>query len=256
MPKKKVTGSQIGLSGEDQIRIGLKTILKQGGEASMSDIYSAVERELGGNELSNQGKASLRYFINTTAVRAGFVYPYDKNSPSWKITPEGREYIEAYPPSEEDVVNVDTGKTEKAVSNTVRGAEFEKSILMLLQKMYPHYTWYHQGKHKKNERGIDFIGNPIGETMFERPTIGVQVKLHKPNSAPTETEWLKFLAGCFVRKLDQAIFVTTGRLTGNQRREAGEGGITVIEGIENLLDLSETFSIDINIYNDLFSQYE
>jgi len=128
MPKKKVTGSQIGLSGEDQIRIGLKTILKQGGEASMSDIYSAVERELGGNELSNQGKASLRYFINTTAVRAGFVYPYDKNSPSWKITPEGREYIEAYSPSEEDVVNVDTGKTEKAVSNTVRGAEFEKSI--------------------------------------------------------------------------------------------------------------------------------
>ena len=234
----------------------LYLILKQGGAAEISDIYHAVEHELGGNELSNQGKASLRYFINSTAVRAGFVYPYDKKNPGWRITPEGREYIESYSPSEEDVVNVDTGETEKTVSNTIRGVEFEKSILKLLQKMYPHYTWYHQGKHKKNERGIDLIGNPIGETMFGRPTIGVQVKLHKPNSATTETEWLKFLAGCFVRNLDQAIFVTTGRLTSNQRREAGEGNITVIEGIENLLELSETFDLDKTIYNDLFSQYE
>jgi hypothetical protein len=59
----------------------------------------------------------------------------------------------------------------------------------------------------------------------------VQVKFHAANNAPTEKEWLKFLAGCFARRLETAIFVTTGRLTGEQRREAQEARVVVVEGV-------------------------
>jgi hypothetical protein len=74
--------------------------------------------------------------------------------------------------------------------------------------------------------------------------IGVQVKFHKASNAPTNEEWLKFLAGCFARKLDAAVFVTTGRLTGEQRREATEAKVVVVEGREEVDRLAKQFGVD------------
>jgi hypothetical protein len=108
---------------------------------------------------------------------------------------------------------------------------------------YPFYAWYHQGLHKRNERGLDFIGNRIGDAADEPGTVGVQVKFYAPNSAPTQIEWLKFLAGCFARRLDSAMFITTGKLTIEQRREAQEARMTIIEGRAEVKRLAELYNI-------------
>jgi len=49
--------------------------------------------------------------------------------------------------------------------------------------------------------------------------------------------WLKFLAGCFARRMDAALFITTSRLTSEQRREA-EANVTVAGGREEITRLS------------------
>lgn len=87
-----VTGAEAGLSGEDQIRIALQEIEQHDGSATIQQIYNAVNRHIG-RPLSEQGRASLRYFVNTVAVERGYVYPYDTENPGWRITPEGRAWL-------------------------------------------------------------------------------------------------------------------------------------------------------------------
>ena len=240
----EVTGAKAGLSGDDQIRIALQTMEANGGSAEMSQIYDAVEGRLEGLRLSSQGKASLRRLINSDAVQAGYLYPHDRNNPGWRITTEGREFLRSDQGTLEQVLNVDTDQAEIHPSNTVRGAAFEQYIIRLLRSVYSHYTWYYQGQHKSRERGLDVIGNQLGENRGEVQSIGVQVKFHATNTAPTNEEWLKFLAGCFARRLDSAIFVTTGRLTGEQRREAGEARVVIIEGREEITRIAQLYGIE------------
>ena len=85
----------------------------------------------------------------------------------------------------------------------------------------------------------------MGEAKNEYKTIGVQIKNHKYNNSPTDIEWLKFMAGCYVRKIDKAIFITTGRLTSNQRREAGEAKVNIIAGIEEINRIAGEFKYDV-----------
>ncbi|HEX6292887.1 MAG TPA: EVE domain-containing protein, partial [Herpetosiphonaceae bacterium] len=88
-----VTGVDAGLRGEDQIRIALQTMVTRGGEATIQQIYDAVEARMRGQRLSEQGKASLRTFINRNAVEQGYVYPAAPGQQSWRITPEGRAAV-------------------------------------------------------------------------------------------------------------------------------------------------------------------
>ena len=50
------------MSGDPQIRIALQKINSNGGVAQTSEIYAAVESQLSGEKLSEQGKASLRKY--------------------------------------------------------------------------------------------------------------------------------------------------------------------------------------------------
>ena len=120
--------------------------------------------------------------------------------------------------------------------------------------MHPYYSWFHQGTQKNNERGLDLIANKIGEKQSEHKTIGVQIKNHKETSAPTKEEWLKFLAGCFVRHIEEVIFITTGKLSSEQRREAGEAKITVIEGIDELNRIAKLYKY--KTYNEYMEEME
>ncbi len=74
-----------GLTGKGQIEIALKAINEAGGMLEMSQIYSSLESVMNetGFTLSFQGKSSLRFFINTTSVKNGFIYPHDKLNPGW-----------------------------------------------------------------------------------------------------------------------------------------------------------------------------
>jgi hypothetical protein len=238
-----MTGAEAGLSGDAQIRIALQTIDAHGGIASMSMLYPAVEQQMNGAKLSEQGKASLRYFINRVAVQAGYLYPSDPAVPGWRITPEGRAFLGAEQPMSEEVINVDTSQSVQVPSSSARGTAFELYILQLLKKIYPDYAWYHQGVHKDNERGLDLIGSLIGNATNQPQVIGVQVKFHAENAAPSQLEWFKFLAGCFARQVDQAIFVTSGRLTSEQRREAGEARVIVIEGRDEITRIADSQNI-------------
>jgi hypothetical protein len=121
-----------------------------------------------------------------------------------------------------------------------RGHEFEKLILPLLKKMYPEIAWQHTGNLKRMERGLDYIGvNMINHSDI----YGVQCKNHDFNNCPSDEEWVKFLAGCFTRRVTKAIFITTGRLNSNQLREVTESGIiTVISG-QNISSYLETYKI-------------
>ncbi len=96
-----ITGSEVGLSGADQIRIALETILRNDGTAQMNQITEALEDALHeldpNNILSDQGKASLRFFVNKVAVNSGYIYKYDPKKPGWRITPKGREYVTLSP---------------------------------------------------------------------------------------------------------------------------------------------------------------
>ena len=252
---KGLTGAEAGLSGDDQIKIALREIVAQGGSASIEKIYAAVEHLMSGKNLSQQGKASLRFFVNNVAVKAGFIYPHDKTNPGWKITPEGRAFLEAEnQPEEENVeetTNVDTNQSVPQKSNSARGTAFELYILELLKKQFPEYAWYHQGIHKSRERGLDLIGTLIGNDPNTPKVIGVQVKFHAEKTAPSQTEWLKFLAGCFARRIDKALFVTTGSLTSEQRREAGESEIVVIEGRQEVDRIAERLKIEhFSLYDE------
>ncbi|NJL06546.1 MAG: AAA domain-containing protein, partial [Chloroflexaceae bacterium] len=91
----EVTGTAAGLSGEDQIRIALQEIEQHDGTATIQQIYNAISRHIG-KPLSEQGRASLRFFINKVAVERGYVYPHDPEHPGWRITPEGREWLVSY----------------------------------------------------------------------------------------------------------------------------------------------------------------
>jgi hypothetical protein len=238
-----LTGREAGLGADDQIEIGLQAMVDHDGIASMQQIYDAVEARLNGSHLSRQGRASLRRLINSAAVQAGYINPYDKAKPGWRITPDGRSFLAQLGTVTEDVVDVETQRLETVPANTVRGTAFERYILEMLKTMYPHYTWYHQGLHKQQERGLDLIGNRLGGNEREPRSIGVQVKFHAMRNAPTQMEWLKFLAGCFARRVDCSIFVTTGRLTSEQLREAGEASVIVVVGRDEVSRLAKVHGL-------------
>jgi hypothetical protein len=207
--------------------------------------YDALDNKLKekGWKLSEQGRASLRFYVNRVAVKAGYVYPHDKNNHGWRITPKGRDFLKQVLPEPEKVVNADTQVEEDAPSNVVKGEAFELYILNLLKAIYPYYVWYHQGNHKKHERGLDFIGDRIGHSKDDPKSIGVQVKFHAEKYTPTQIEWLKFLSGCFARRVESAIFITTGRLSAEQRREAGEANVIVVESREEVTRLAALYQI-------------
>ncbi|MFN5080119.1 MAG: restriction endonuclease [Burkholderiales bacterium] len=236
MSLKQVTTAQAGLKKDQIYTLVFKAALQNNGVLEMPKIYEVVNSVLKQQNaiLSKQGEASLRTLINSVAVTDGYIFPFDKNNPGWRITPDAKELIPDAEPQPELVFNLETEKEEAFIPNSVRGALFEKYCLGLLKKIYPLYSWFHQGVQKNNERGLDLIAEKIGEIHSEYRSIGVQIKNHQENSSPTEKEWLKFMAGCFVRRIDKAIFITTGRLTSEQRREAGEAKILIIEGINEL----------------------
>ena len=243
--QNEVTGAQAGLSADDQIRIALETIVAHGEMATMQQIYQAADARLSPQRLSEQGRASLRRLVNNVAVEAGYIYPHDPQNPGWRITADGKLFLGTPKPAPEEVVDADTEVVELQQPSIVYAAAFELYMLRVFQKIYPRHAWYHQGRHKLHERGLDLIGTRLGEADAMPSTIGVQIKLHAATNAPSQLEWLKFLAGCFSRRVDTGVFVTSGKLLAEQRREAGEAQVIVMEGREEITRISGLYGIAV-----------
>lgn len=239
----EMTGAEFGLSGDEQITLIVKHLAKEDRFYKMNELYPVVEAAMAGNKLSAQGKSTLRFFINKVAVDAGLIHPHDKNKPGWRLTSEGKSFALNADVTEE-VIDNDTLEQETILSNSARGLAFENYILKFLKLAYPSFIWHHQGLHKLEERGLDFIGDRLGELDSEIKSIGVQVKFHKENSTPTQVEWLKFLSGCFARRVSHAIFITTGKLSSSQYREARESNVLVIQGENSINELAIKYKLE------------
>jgi hypothetical protein len=99
-PLRPVDISGTGLSRPEQLQVVLGRILANDGVAQMRDIYQAVNKRLRakGLTLSTQGQASLRELVNRYAVREGYVDPYNRKNPGWRITAKGRHLLESSRP--------------------------------------------------------------------------------------------------------------------------------------------------------------
>ncbi|HGM5491230.1 TPA: HNH endonuclease [Serratia fonticola] len=122
----EITGTEAGLSGLEQIEIALKAILAAGGMLKMVDIYSAVNYELKKNDftLSFQGKSSLRFFINSVAVKKNLIHPHKKENPGWYITEKGIALIKGRKvefgtdlPTEEKIGELTEGNVQQVLVN-------------------------------------------------------------------------------------------------------------------------------------------
>ena len=135
-----LTGAAAGLNGAAQVRIAVKCIFDCGGAATTQQLYDALEAQMKGRRLSEQGKASLRFYINKVAVRLGYVYAHARSNPGWHITPKGRRLLAATP------ADIDTRQHSTGAANAARGSAFERYVLDLLRLLYPGYAWYPQGE--------------------------------------------------------------------------------------------------------------
>lgn len=226
------TGAEVGVTRPEQLRAALKSMMEHNGCASMDEIYSAVNVLLRsrGAILSDQGKATLRSYINRDAKVAGYVEKADSRS-GWRITEEGRRFL--YDGSvvvTETAVDEATGQEQSVPSDVVLSSAFERYILDLMKRAYPDHSWQHRGLSKRYERGLDLVGSPFGSQSDSSGIVGVQVKYHQATLQPSEEEWHKFLGGCFVQRVSTAIFITTGRLSGKQQLDAVNARIMVIAG--------------------------
>lgn len=217
------------LDPNEVVETCLRHMVAAGGSATAAELCAAVEAKAGGARLSSNGRACVLEHVNRYAVRTGLVLPHAPDRPGWHITAEGREFIGP------------VGATTTSPSPTTRA--FEHYVLGLMHLVHPRYFWCHQGARTRHEQGLDLIGTRFPDPAPRAPEqIGVQVRLHDPLHAPYDEEWDRFFAGCFTRKIDLAIFVTTGCLTGAQRREASEAGVVVIAGHAEIAHLADKYS--------------
>ena len=93
------TGSEFGLSGDDQIVLVVRHLAEHGGRGQIAEVYDAVESNLAGNMLSEQGRSSLRFFVNEVAVKKGYLQPHDPADPGWHLTEKGWDLAKASPPA-------------------------------------------------------------------------------------------------------------------------------------------------------------
>ena len=89
-----VKGTDLNLSGAEQIRIALRAIHRKGGVAFMSDIYEEMERQIYPHKLSKQGKASLRFFVNKVAVIDGLIHKHDPDNKGWRMTKKSQKMFQ------------------------------------------------------------------------------------------------------------------------------------------------------------------
>ena len=125
------TGAEFGLSGDDQVGLVVRHIAERGGHAEMSELYGAIEANLGGNTLSEQGRSSLRFFVNEVAVEKGYLQPHDPANPGWHLTEKGRELARALTSDAQPTLGVTVspdgwGGVVRGMLNTLRDPEFDE----------------------------------------------------------------------------------------------------------------------------------
>lgn len=91
------TGWQAGLSGDAQLLIGLRALFQQPEHrGTIKLIRNAVEAEMNGFRLSQQGKQTLASVFSREAVRRDLVLPFKESKPYWQLTKAGETFVETH----------------------------------------------------------------------------------------------------------------------------------------------------------------
>ena len=98
-PIIECTGAQAGLSGLQQLRLILETLVANEGTGSMAAFYAAVEAAMQPRRLSTVGKAAVRCYVNRRALAEGLLEAdtQARIAAVWRITPKGRALVEPVP---------------------------------------------------------------------------------------------------------------------------------------------------------------
>jgi len=104
------------------------------------------------------------------------VLAYSKEKPGWHITPAGQEFFLQHsavpglrPEDGDEEVTIASGAEVVVPHIVVQAAAFERYMLDFMRVLYPSYSWYHQGRHKSNERRprFDRYQAPQGDWQSE-----------------------------------------------------------------------------------------
>jgi predicted HNH restriction endonuclease len=128
----KKTGFEAGFSGDEQMLIALETIYKNGGKAPMKVLYTSLEKKMNekGYTLSEQGKASMRHFVNKKAVSEGLIYKCEKKCQNreWELTPKGDNFIKEKLQVKKDDNFLTEGSVKKDDNFLTEGEVFKKLV--------------------------------------------------------------------------------------------------------------------------------
>ena len=93
---REMTAAEAGLNTERQVQIALQAMADNGGQANSSELYSAIQRYLPADVvLSRQGRDTLRSLMSREAVQKSYVEDRDGDSSVWRITQQGRNYLDS-----------------------------------------------------------------------------------------------------------------------------------------------------------------
>ena len=95
---EELTAYDAGIAGMEQIRIALRMMRQQSDKSiTMQQVYDRVEQEMKRinptYRLSKQGRATLRYLVNSVAVNSGYARPNEDYS-EWHITKDGEIFLD------------------------------------------------------------------------------------------------------------------------------------------------------------------
>ena len=126
---KEVTYREAGLTKVDMYSLVFNELVKYPDGLEIKDIFKVVNAELANKEslLSKQGEDTLRNLISAGAVSDGFIHPFNKENPKWRLTNEGKKLVEQQGQQKEKGFNTETGNDDTDIPNIVKGTdEFEE----------------------------------------------------------------------------------------------------------------------------------
>lgn len=126
VPTPTATAVDAGISTDDQKEIILVEMLRldRSGRYSRSqDLWRAIEARMSGRRLSDGGKATIRWLINTPIQEQGWVHLRPGKKQGWLLTDNGR--IEA--------LRLEARKLEAEHPPTADEAELEERVRKLLE---------------------------------------------------------------------------------------------------------------------------
>lgn len=182
-----LTAKEAGLSRNEQIRIALERMRKNGGRATIQEIYRTMEEEMGNAILSEQGRASLRTFINRDAVAQRWVVAVNGVESGWEITATGLRYLD-------ELKEIEGVEEEETLSLDVIHEPYDPTQIKIDLKPFPIFQVMKKIKDKEIDLQPDFQRHVVWDDVRQSRLIeSILIRIPLPAfylDARDEDKWL------------------------------------------------------------------